>query len=94
MDIIQEIDKVGPYGAQMPEPLFAFADMRITYAQALRGGHVRCGFEDSAGVRLAGIAFRAEENGLASVLLDPNPPLVHIAARLKENTWKGRNVQL
>ena len=90
LDLIKEIDRVGPYGAKMPEPLFAFADMRITYAQRLNGGHVRCAFEDGSGIRLAGIAFRAEETGLADILLAPNPPHVHIAARLKENTWKGR----
>ncbi len=88
--LITEIELVGPYGAKMPEPLFAFADMRVTYAQRLNGGHVRCAFEDNAGARIAGIAFGAEENGLAEILLAPNPPKIHIAARLKENTWKGR----
>lgn len=90
IELIQEIDRVGPYGAKMPEPLFAFADMRVTYAQRLNGGHVRCAFEDASGTRLAGIAFRAEETGIADILLAPNPPHVHIAVRLKENTWKGR----
>ncbi|MCF6221753.1 MAG: DHH family phosphoesterase, partial [Robiginitomaculum sp.] len=90
VDLIKEIDRVGPYGAKMPEPLFAFADMRVTYAQRLNGGHVRCAFEDSSGTRLAGIAFRADETGIAEILLSPTPPKVHIAARLKENTWKGR----
>ena len=88
--LIEEIDKVGPYGAKMPEPVFAFADMRITYAKRLNGGHVRFSVEDSGGVRLSGIAFRAEENGMADILLTPNPPTVHIAGRLKKNTWKGR----
>ncbi len=90
IDLIKEIGRVGPYGAKMPEPLFAFADMRVTYAQRLNGGHVRCAFEDGSGTRLAGIAFRAEETGIAEILLSPTPPKVHIAARLKENTWKGR----
>ena len=91
LDLIKEIDRIGPYGSKMPEPVFAFADMRVTYAQRLSGGHVRCAFEDGSGTRLAGIAFRAEETGLAEVLLAPNPPNVHIAARLKENSWKGRS---
>ena len=73
----------------MPEPVFALADLRITYAKRLNGGHVRCAFEGGDGVRLSGIAFRAEENGMADVLLMPNPPHVHIAVRVKENTWNG-----
>jgi len=89
-DLIAQIDKIGPYGADMPEPVFAFSDLRITFAQRLNGGHVRCAFEDKGGVRLAGIAFRAEETGIADILLAPNPPRVHLAARLKQDTWKGR----
>ncbi len=89
-DLIEQIDAIGPYGADMPEPVFAFADLRITFAQRLNGGHVRCAFEDKSGVRLAGIAFRAEETGIADILLAPNPPRVHFAARLKQDTWKGR----
>lgn len=89
-ELIEQINSVAPYGANMPEPVFVFADMRITYAKRLNGGHVRCAFEDRNGKRLSGIAFRAEENGMADVLLKPNPPMVHVAARLKENTWQGR----
>ncbi|PHR61451.1 MAG: single-stranded-DNA-specific exonuclease RecJ [Robiginitomaculum sp.] len=88
--LIEEIESVGPYGANMPEPVFAFANMRISYAKRLNGGHVRCAFEDNSGVRLSGIAFRAEENGMADILLTPNPPIVHVAARLKQDSWQGR----
>ncbi len=87
--LISEIESVGPYGAKMPEPVFALTDLRIAYAKRLNGGHVRCAFESKDGVRLSGIAFRAEENGMADVLLTPNPPHVHIAVRVKENIWNG-----
>jgi len=88
--LISEIDQAQPFGAKMPEPVFAFANMRISYAKRLNGGHVRCAFEDMSGLRMDGIAFRAEENGIADILLAPDPPRVHIVARLKENTWQGR----
>lgn len=88
-ELMDLIETIGPYGAEMPEPVFAIADLRITYAERLKGGHVRCAFADASGLRLSGIAFRAEEHGLAEILLSPNPPKVHIAVRLKKNTWKG-----
>ncbi len=88
--LMAEIDQAQPFGAKMPEPVFAFADMRISYAKRLKGGHIRCAFEDGAGVRMDAIAFRADENGIGDVLLNPDPPRVHIVARLKENTWQGR----
>lgn len=89
-ELMADIDRVGPYGAKNPEPVFVFPDLRISYAQRLKGGHVRCAFEDTAGTRLSGIAFRADESGIADILLNPNPPHVHVAGRLKENSWNGR----
>ena len=84
------MDSVGPYGAGNPEPLFALPDMRISYAERVRGGHVRCSFENSAGIRISGICIPADETGLAEVLLAPNPGNVHVAGRIKRNDWKGR----
>jgi len=89
--IIETINAVGPYGAGNPQPIFAFSDLRIAYAERVRGGHVRCAFEDGIGGRLSGICFQADQTGLAEVLLDPNAPRVHVAARLKANSWQGRN---
>ena len=89
--IIDRIAEVGPYGAGNPQPLFAFSDLRIAYAERVRGGHVRCAFEDGVGGRISGICFRADETGLDSILLDPNAPRVHVAGRLKADSWKGRS---
>ncbi|NNC37623.1 MAG: single-stranded-DNA-specific exonuclease RecJ [Acidimicrobiales bacterium] len=89
-ELIEQIEHVGPYGSNNPEPVFVFPDMRVSYAQRLNGGHVRCAFEDHAGIRVSGIAFRADENGIADVLLSPNPPIMNIAGRLKQDTWNGR----
>ena len=91
MATIETIDHVGPYGAGNPQPIFALSDMRISYAERVRGGHVRCAFENGSGDRISGICFRADETGLADVLLDSNSPKVHIAGRLKADNWKGRS---
>ena len=88
--LIKRIDDVGPYGAGNPQPIFAFSDLRIAYAERVRGGHVRFAFEDGLGGRLNGICFRADETGLDAILLDSNAPRVHVACRLKTNSWKGR----
>ena len=91
MATIETIDHVGPYGGGNPQPIFALSDMRISYAERVRGGHVRCAFENGSGDRISGICFRADETGLADVLLDSNSPKVHIAGRLKADNWKGRS---
>ncbi|MGB0907880.1 MAG: single-stranded-DNA-specific exonuclease RecJ [Maricaulaceae bacterium] len=88
--LIETQKRVGPYGAGHPQPNYVFANMRIAYAERVRGGHVRCSFEDSGGARVNGICFRADETGLSEILLSPNSARVHVAGRLKENIWKGR----
>lgn len=88
--LINAIADVGPFGAGNPQPMFAFENLRIAYAERVRGGHVRCSFEDAAGGRINGIAFRADESGIADILLSPKQPFVHVAGRIKRDEWKGR----
>ncbi len=89
--LINRIEDVGPYGAGNPQPIFGFSDLRIAYAERVRGGHVRCAFEDGIGGRISGICFRADETGLDQILLDSNAPRVHVAGRIKADSWKGRS---
>jgi len=89
LDLIDQLEKVGPFGQGNPKPVVAFSDMRITYADRVRGGHVRCSFEDMSGARISGIAFRAQENGLESILFSPNPGPVHVLGTLKRDNYRG-----
>lgn len=89
-EFIKSVNRLGPFGTANPEPLYAFPDMRITYAKALNGGHVRCAFEDAHGGRISGIAFRAEDNGLADILLKQTEERIHVLGRLKLDKWNGR----
>ena len=88
--LMDEISAVGPFGMGNPQPLFAFENVRPVYAKRLNGGHVRVTFEDASGGRVSGICFRAEDQGFDSLLLAPETPLLHVAGRLKRDSWKGR----
>ena len=90
MELVEAIERIGPFGAGHPQPCFAFADMRLTYAQRLKGSHVRVSFEDRSGQVLSGICFGADEKGLADSLLAPNRGNFHIIGQIKSNHWKGR----
>lgn len=89
-EFMSRLEQLAPFGVSNPQPMFAFPDMRISYAERVRGGHVRCSFEDSSGGRVSGICFRADESGLSELLLAPESPRVHVAGRLKQDTWNGR----
>ncbi|MBT5519587.1 MAG: single-stranded-DNA-specific exonuclease RecJ, partial [Rhodospirillales bacterium] len=97
MELLEALDQVGPYGAGNPEPRFAIAEARITYADVIGAGgdHVKCRIEDaSGGPALNAIAFRCMETGLGEALLKNSraggAPL-HIAGKLRINTWQGRS---
>ena len=89
MDLINSINQIGPYGSGNPTPTFAFAELRVAYADRVKGGHIRCNFEDKNGQRIKGICFRAEELGFEEILLNERNRYLHIVGTLKENTWNG-----
>lgn len=89
-DLINSINQIGPYGSGNPTPTFAFAELRIAYADRVKGGHIRCNFEDKNGQRIKGICFRAEEMGFDEILLNERNRYLHIVGTLKKNTWNGR----
>lgn len=88
--LAQMWEQAGPFGQGNPEPVIAAPSVRVAYAEALRGGHVRVSLEDSAGVRASAIAFRAEETPLGVALLTARDSRIHVAGRLKRNEWQGR----
>jgi len=89
MELINSINQIGPYGSGNPTPTFAFAELRVAYADRVKGGHIRCNFEDKNGQRIKGICFRAEELGFEEILLNERNRYLHIVGTLKENTWNG-----
>ncbi len=92
--LFDRFDLLAPYGQGNPEPLLAFADVRVGFAQAMKGGHIRCELTDSSGHKLKGIIWRAEGTALGDALLRPTG-LVHVLGRLKADDYMGRRgVQL
>jgi single-stranded-DNA-specific exonuclease len=90
----ERFDLLAPYGQGNPEPLLAFADVRVSYASALKGGHIRFELSDATGAKLKGIMWRAEGTPFADALLRPSGKL-HVVGRLKADDYMGRRgVQL
>ena len=87
---MQVIETVGPYGAGNPQPRFAFADVRVSFAKRTKGDHVRFTLADGNGASLSGICFRAGETGLDEALLMAGSKRFHAIGQLKPNVWQGR----
>lgn len=90
LELLDEIDRIGPYGAGHPQPVFALEALTLSYAERLRGGHVRFSFRDGGGQILSGICFRADETEIGQALLSGHERLFHVAGRFRRNSWKGR----
>jgi single-stranded-DNA-specific exonuclease len=84
------IDSIGPYGPQNPGPVFAISDVRISFAKALSGGHVRFSAEGRGGDRISGILFRGDETDLGAALLEAGEKRAHLLGHVKRNHYQGR----
>lgn len=95
IELIEQIDAAGPFGAGAPAPRFAFADMRIFHARKLGEAHLKISFGDPGGARLEAICFNAYDSALGPALEGHGGAAFHLAGRLDINTWQGRrSVQL
>ena len=95
LDLLADLDLAGPFGAGNPEPVFAFANIRVVRADIVGTNHVRCILTSDDGGRLKAIAFRAVDKPLGLALLTAKTEPLHIAGKLRRDDWGGRNsVQL
>ena len=89
-DLLAHLDRVAPFGAGNPEPVFAVIDARIVHADIVGMGHVRCALEGRAGGRLKAIAFKAVDDDLGQALLRGHGKVAHLAGPLRLDRWQGR----
>jgi single-stranded-DNA-specific exonuclease len=88
-DLVDALDRVGPYGAGNPEPRFAIPDARIAGAKVVGADHVRCTLMGADGTRLKAIAFRALDGALGAALLKSGGLPLHLAGKLRLDAWAG-----
>ena len=94
-DIVDSLERLGPFGSANPEPRFVITGARIIRPSVLGGKHVRCVLTGDDGGRLKAIAFRAMEGDLGPALLQHDGRSFHIAGHLRADDWQGRSgVQL
>jgi single-stranded-DNA-specific exonuclease len=93
--LVEELERVGPFGAGNAQPRFVLNDVSVQRADVVGKDHVRCFLTDQFGVRLKAIAFRSLDSDLGQALLQHGGKKLHIAGRLKLDTWGGgTSVQL
>lgn len=86
--VLDAFDRIGPFGAGHPEPILAFADVRVSFVQRLKDDHVRATLEDASGARISAMAFRAAAGPLGEALL-ARPTRLQVLVRLSRNSFRG-----
>lgn len=95
LELMEMLEKAGPYGAGHAEPLFALPSHRIKFADVVGNGHVRATIASSDGASIKAIAFRAADQPLGNALLAKRGGILHLAGALSLDHWQGQpKVQL
>jgi single-stranded-DNA-specific exonuclease len=94
-DLLNMLERMGPFGAGNAEPRFVFPNVRLAFADVVGGAHLRLQIEGADGARLKAIAFRCLDTELGARLTSARGMRLHLAGHLRRDTWQGRdNVQL
>jgi single-stranded-DNA-specific exonuclease len=90
-ELVDMIERAGPFGAGNALPRFALTSVRVSHAQPVGEGHVRCSLVGAERGRVEAIAFRAGQTALGPALLDPARPVLHVAGALRIDRYNGRD---
>jgi len=90
VDLIEQIEQAGPYGAGAPAPRYAFPDLQVRHARRVGDSHLKLSLSDGMGGTLDAIAFGAFDTALGPRMTDHGGARFHVVGRLEINTWQGR----
>jgi len=87
--LIDEIEKVGPFGAGNPGPRFVIPEVDLIKADLVGQNHLRCIFKSKDGKSIKAMAFRQADEPFGHLLRTGQGRRFHIAGKLKKDTWGG-----
>jgi single-stranded-DNA-specific exonuclease len=91
LDFVEQLERLAPFGVGNPEPLLVLKGARVAFVDPVGEAHLRCALAGDAGGRLKAIAFRAATEPLGAMLRKGTGQRLHIAGKLRRDTWRGRN---
>jgi len=90
IDLLEQLETAGPFGAGASSPKFAIPFMRVAFAKRAGDTHLRLRFIDDSGSTIDAIAFGAFKSDLGETLINHKGHIFHIAGRLEIDNWNGR----
>ncbi|MDO6965824.1 single-stranded-DNA-specific exonuclease RecJ [Rhizobium alvei] len=93
-DLVDQLEKAGPYGSGHPQPVFVLPAHRVIDSRYIGTNHVKVTMQGLDGSRIDAIAFRAAETDLGRLLLSGRGDQIHVAGTLGADHWQGsRRIQ-
>jgi len=89
LELLQDLDRAGPFGNGNPEPVFVLPDMMVAYADIVGTNHLRLRLTARDGGKIGAIAFRMADTPLGRGLLKSRGARVHAAGKLKRDDYGG-----
>jgi single-stranded-DNA-specific exonuclease len=89
-EMLELIERAGPFGAGNPEPVFALPSHTVAYAEPAGAIHVRVRLRAGDGTTISGIAFRAFNRPLGEALIAARGRPLHVAGCFQLNSWQGQ----
>ncbi|MBD9525420.1 single-stranded-DNA-specific exonuclease RecJ [Paracoccus sp. PAR01] len=90
IELMQLLDRAGPFGQAAPAPRFAFADQLIDSAGTMGDAHLRLRFRSPGSQPLEAVAWGAMTGPLGPALLESKGRRYHLAGKLELSQWGGR----
>ena len=90
VELINQIEQAGPFGAGAAAPRYGFPDLQIRFAKRVGESHLKLSLTDGLGGGIDAICFGAFDTPMGQRLLDHGGARFHFAGRLEVNTWGGR----
>ncbi len=89
-NLVEEIEKAGPFGSGNPEPVFVLPEHKIVEAIPFGDDHLRIRVQAGDGARLELAAFRAARGPLGAALAQALGERAHLACTLSLDHWGGQ----
>ncbi|MGS1096182.1 single-stranded-DNA-specific exonuclease RecJ [Aquamicrobium terrae] len=89
LQLLDTLEKAGPYGTGHVAPVFALPRHRLVDARLVGANHIRAELRSESGGRIPGIAFRAADTALGDFLFKSRGATIHAAGSLSSNYWNG-----
>ncbi len=90
LQLLDLLDRIGPFGQGCPEPRFVLGCCHAENVAIVGGAHVRCRLRGSDGGTVDGIAFRAADAAHGQLLLNAHGAPLNVAGYLTRDGWNGR----